>query len=153
MIPPATCLIPRLVLVLLSLGAPSFGVIAQDLPSRRATAPSTEVSIPTNPFSASFELTTSRSIRMELAYKAVADQIEAKRDKERNASALAPFWQAGFWRYIPFVPGGPSKLVEDPFATPNYLLLSYRQSDLGLAISERRSLWEIVSGRNGERKR
>lgn len=90
---------------------------------------------------------------MELAFKSVGDQIEAKRARESKASVLDHFWQASFWRFIPFVPGGPSKIVEDPFATPNYLLLSYRQLDLGLAVSERHSLWEIVSGRNGERKR
>lgn len=90
---------------------------------------------------------------MELAYKVIGDQIEAKRERERNVSALDPFWQAGFWRYIPFVPGGAPKIVEDPFLTPNYLSFPYRQLDLGLAMSEKRSLWEIFSNRKQEGKR
>lgn len=82
---------------------------------------------------------------MELAYKFIGDQIEAKLERERNASALDPLWQARFWRYIPFVPGGPPKIVEDAFLTPNYLSSPHRQLYLGLALSEKRSLWEVVS--------
>jgi hypothetical protein len=90
------------------------------------------------------QITERQSFRMELAYKYIGDQIEAKLERERNASALDPLWRAGFWRYIPFVPGGPSKIVDDAFLTPNYLSSPYRQLDLGLAMSEKRALWEVV---------
>ena len=95
--------------------------------------------------SVSVRITERQSFRMELAAKYIGDQIEAKLEKERNASALDPLWQAKFWRYIPFVPGGPPKIVEDPFLTPNYLSSPYRQLDLEVAMSERLSLWEVVS--------
>jgi hypothetical protein len=91
------------------------------------------------------QITERQSFRLELASKVIGDQIEAKLERERNASALDSFWQAGFWRYIPFVPGGPPKIVEDAFLTPNYLSSPYRQLDLGLAMSEKLSLWEVVS--------
>jgi hypothetical protein len=82
---------------------------------------------------------------MELAYKFIGDQIDAKLEKERNASALDPLWQAKFWRYIP-VPAGPPKIVEDAFLTPNYLSSPYRKLDLEVSMSERFSLW-VGSGK------
>ena len=143
-------LFPRFILLLALASMPSFGVLAQPEPlSKKSTASASgerPVAVPDAPF----ELTSSDSIRLKLAYKVVADQIDAKRARESNASALDPFWQASFWRFIPFVPGGPSKIVEDPFVTANYLLLSYGQLDRGVVVSERQSLFDWV--RSGTRR-
>ena len=149
---PRKALCTRWILLVVLAIVPSFhGLAQQPTTFKRGLRPANDerpFAIPDSPFG----LTTRDSIRMELAFKIVGDQIEAKHAREIRASALDGFWHASFWRFIPFVPGGPSKLAEDPFVTPNYLLLSYRQSELELAISERPSLWEIVSGHR-ERKR
>jgi hypothetical protein len=102
-----------------------------------------QVAPETGPSSILVRILESESFRMELAYKYIGDQIEAKLEKERNASALDPLWQAAFWRYIPFVPAGPPKIVEDTFLTPNYLSFPHRRLDTGLVLSEKRGIWEI----------
>lgn len=93
---------------------------------------------------------------LELALRALAQQIEQKRAEDAARSPLDSFWKNPFWKYLPSDPGGtlnspvgslPDRLartplhLDDPFWTPAYLTHAGQQLDFELTLSEKRSLW------------
>lgn len=93
----------------------------------------------------SFEAAPSRTTALELAIRRVEVQSDKKREAEAAAAALAPVWQASFWKYLPN--GGVSmnspltdESDADRFFAPEYLKLSYRLLDRELGATEKRAL-------------
>ena len=93
---------------------------------------------------------------LELALRAVAQQIEEKRAADAAKSPLEPLWKSPLWKYLPADPGGtlnspvgslPDNLartplhLDDPFWTPAYLTPANLRLDRELALSEKRRLW------------
>jgi hypothetical protein len=93
---------------------------------------------------------------LELALRALAQQIDQKRPEDAARSPLEPFWKDPFWKSLPSDPGGtlnspvgglPDNLartplhLDDPFWTPSYLTHASQRLDQELALSEKRKLW------------
>ena len=93
---------------------------------------------------------------LELALRALAQQIEQKRAEDAARSPLDSFWKNPLWKYLPSDPGGtlnspagslPDRLartplhLDDPYWTPAYLTHAGQRLDYELALSEKRTLW------------
>ena len=93
---------------------------------------------------------------LELALRALAQQIEQKRAEDAARSPLESLWENPLWKYLPSDPGGtmnspvgplPDRLArtplhwDDPYWTPAYLTLTGQRLDQELALSEKRRLW------------
>lgn len=89
-------------------------------------SPTTPIELPAVKMTSSFE-NSRRPLTLELAMKSVGDQIDARREAEKNASPLDPFWKARFWKFIPIAATGLQRGVDDPFFTPAYLTVPGRQ--------------------------
>lgn len=92
---------------------------------------------------------------LELALRAIGQQMDRKRAAEGAQSPLEPLWKEPFWKYLPADPAGtlnspvgalPDNLARNPlhlddfFCTPAYLTFRGRQLDYELARSEKRGL-------------
>ena len=93
---------------------------------------------------------------LDLALRALAQQIEQKRAEDAARSPLDSFWKNPLWKYLPSDPGGtlnspvgglPDRLartplhLDDPYWTPAYLTHAGQRLDRELALSEKRRLW------------
>ncbi|MEY2488544.1 MAG: hypothetical protein QOC70_486 [Verrucomicrobiota bacterium] len=93
---------------------------------------------------------------LELALRAIGQQIDQKRAADAAQSPLEPLWKEPLWKYLPADPAGtlnspvgalPDNLARNPlhlddrFSTPVYLTLPGQQLDYELALSEKRTLW------------
>ena len=93
---------------------------------------------------------------LELALRALAQQIDQKRAADAAQSPLQPLWKDPLWKCLPSDPGGtlnspvgglPDNLarnplhLDDPFCTPAYLTLHGQRLDNELVLSEKRRLW------------
>jgi hypothetical protein len=93
---------------------------------------------------------------LELALRALAQQIEQKRAEDAAQSPLESLWKSPLWKFLPSDPGGtlnspvgnlPDRLartplhLDDPFWTPAYLTRAGQRLDQELALSEKRGLW------------
>jgi hypothetical protein len=93
---------------------------------------------------------------LELALRALAQQMEQIRADDAARSPLEPFWKNPFWKSLPSDPGGtlnspvgglPDNLartplhLDDPFWIPPYLTHANLRLDHELALSEKRGLW------------
>ena len=93
---------------------------------------------------------------LELAVRALTQQMEQKRAEDAARSPLDSFWKNPLWKYLPSDPGGtlnsptgslPDRLartplrLEDPFCNPAYLTHAGQRLDRELALSEKRGLW------------
>lgn len=93
---------------------------------------------------------------LELALRALAQQIDQKRAEDAARSPLESLWTHPVWKYLPADPGGtlnspvgslPDNLartplhLDDPFCTPAYLTLAGQRLEQELALSEKRRLW------------
>ena len=86
---------------------------------------------------------------LELALRAIEQQIDRKHAEDAARSPLESFWKNPLWRFLPTDPGGtlnspvgsiPAHLV-DPFSTPAYLTFNGQKLDRELALSEKQTLW------------
>lgn len=92
---------------------------------------------------------------LELALRALTQQMEQKRAEDAAQSPFAPLWEHPLWKYLPADPGGtlnspvsalPDNLarnplyLDDPFRIPAYLTFRSRQLDSELARSEKSAL-------------
>lgn len=92
---------------------------------------------------------------LELALRALTQQMDRKRAEDAARSPLEPLWKNPLWKYLPSDPAGtlnspvgplPDNLarnplrLDDPFCTPPYLTFRGRQLDYELARSEERGL-------------
>ena len=86
---------------------------------------------------------------LELALRAIEQQIDRKRAEDAARSSVEFFWKSPLWRYLPADPGGtlnspvgsiPARL-DDPFCTPSYLTFNGQQLDRELVFSEKQTLW------------
>jgi hypothetical protein len=93
---------------------------------------------------------------LELALRALAQQIDQKRAEDAAQSPLQSLWKSPLWKFLPSDPGGtlnspvgslPDRLartplhLDDPFWTPAYLTLAGQRLDHELELSEKRRLW------------
>lgn len=100
--------------------------------------------------------TSSGPTTLELALRAIGQQIAQQRATDAVRSPLESFWKSPLWKYLPADPGGtlnspvgglPDNLarnplhLDDPFCTPAYLTLNGQRLDYELALSEKRRLW------------
>ena len=93
---------------------------------------------------------------LELALRALAQQMEQKRAEDAARSPLESFWKSPLWKFLPSDPGGtlnspvgslPDRLartplhLDDPYWIPAYLTHASQRLNHELALSEERRLW------------
>jgi hypothetical protein len=86
---------------------------------------------------------------LDLALRAIEQQMDRKRAEDAARSSVEFFWKSPLWRFVPTDPGGtlnspvgsiPARL-DDPFCTPAYLTFNGQQLDRELVLSEKQTLW------------
>ena len=80
---------------------------------------------------------------LDRALLVIEQQIEAKRAADASRSPLQSFWEAKFWssplmKLIP-IPLGSNRWEEDSYILPEYLTVSWRQSEYQLRLSDERA--------------
>ena len=86
---------------------------------------------------------------LELALRAIEQQIDRKHAEDAERSPLESFWKNPLWRFLPTDPGGTlnspvgsiPKRLDDPFCTPAYLTFNGQKLDRELVLSEKQTLW------------
>jgi hypothetical protein len=86
---------------------------------------------------------------LELALRALEQQMDRKRAEDAARSSFELFWKNPLWRFVPTDPGGtlnspvgsiPARL-DNPFCTPAYLTFTGQQLDREMVLSEKQTLW------------
>lgn len=86
---------------------------------------------------------------LELALRAIEQQMDRKRAEDAARSSFEFFWKSPLWKFLPTDPGGtlnspvgsiPARL-DDPFCTPPYLLFNGQQLERELVLSEKQTHW------------
>jgi hypothetical protein len=85
---------------------------------------------------------------LELALRAIGQQIDQKRTEDAERSPLESLWKNPIWRFLPADPGGTlnspvgsvPRRLDDPFFTPAYLTFTGQQLERELVLSEKRTL-------------
>jgi hypothetical protein len=97
-----------------------------------------EVTLPPMVVSGNFELRQGPSVT-DLFTQHLQKQIETKRTLE-EASARAPWFNGGFWKYLPALQNSMSDSSQ--FFTPSYLTTDYRNTEHTLQESRKQSLFD-----------